>query len=122
MHTSQCANSTSTRCKCSCGGSLHGFGGPTTQGPWPNSTMSPKPSPSPAGGGVADWTDRASELIASVFVDAGGDLDAALVQEVAGGVQRTVEAALTDLPSVQQQELRERLGWHLICGLLAMAV
>jgi hypothetical protein len=45
-----------------------------------------------------------------------------VIQEVAGAVQQTVEAAITDLEPVQGQKLRDRLGRHLICGVLVMVV
>lgn len=45
-----------------------------------------------------------------------------MVHEVVGAVQRTVEDAIAGLTPGQQQKLRARSGWHLICGVFVMVV
>jgi hypothetical protein len=124
MHTSRCSNSTSSRCTCSCGGGQHGV---AAQGPWrfANPGMGQLSHPSwrdraPAHAEL--WVnDRVAEYIARI-VDLDGDVDAAMVSEVADVVQEAVEAAVATLPRRQRKALHREAGSHLVCTLLAGAV
>jgi hypothetical protein len=132
VHTSRCSESVSLprRCKCSCGGWLHGGLAPLP--PMPGGQGAGQRVSSGAGGyrlperrSAHPINKKLAEAIAAALDSP--SMESAAVDEIIDAVERAVEQAVDSLPPQERAQIRRHYegdhhGSHLVCGLLAAVV